>query len=91
MLPVISPFVITGLEDMQMKFLFEDESFSFETLRATGFAVEGGADLPDVLVTTKLVGEGDEEAWCREWKRTADRIYKIGQGSLAKGHRISAR
>ena len=28
-----------------MKFLFDDESFSFEALRATGFADYGGAEL----------------------------------------------
>ncbi|MFV8295104.1 hypothetical protein ACNQP7_00080 [Mycolicibacterium fortuitum] len=28
-----------------MKFLFDDESFSFETLRAAGYANAGGADL----------------------------------------------
>jgi len=34
-----------------VKFLFEDESFSFETLRTAGFAVYGGADLGEVLAT----------------------------------------
>jgi len=28
-----------------MKFLFDDESFSFETMRTAGFALYGGADL----------------------------------------------
>ena len=28
-----------------MKFVFDDESFSFETLRTAGFALYGGADL----------------------------------------------
>jgi hypothetical protein len=28
-----------------MKFLFDDESFSFEALRTAGFALYGGADL----------------------------------------------
>jgi hypothetical protein len=43
-----------------MKFLFDDESFSFETLRTTGFAAYGGADLGDVLTTARHIGEGDE-------------------------------
>ncbi|MDT7655568.1 MAG: hypothetical protein QOF38_283, partial [Pseudonocardiales bacterium] len=34
-----------------MKFLFENESFSFETLRAAGFANYGGAELGEVVVT----------------------------------------
>ena len=36
-----------------MRFLFDDDSFSFETLRTAGFALYGGADLGDVLVTAK--------------------------------------
>jgi hypothetical protein len=31
-----------------MKFLFNDASFSFETLRTTGFAAYGGADLGEI-------------------------------------------
>ena len=34
-----------------MKFLFDDESFSFEALRAAGYASGSGADLGEVLVT----------------------------------------
>ncbi len=60
-----------------MKFLFEDPSFSFETLRAMGFAGDGGADLADILVTASAVCEGDEVSWLREWKRTAQRIHRI--------------
>ncbi|MER8187542.1 alpha/beta hydrolase [Kitasatospora sp. NPDC094015] len=71
--------------------MFEDESFSFETLRAAGFATEGGADLGEVLATVRSVGEGDEDAWLREWKRTAERVHAIGTRSLAAGHRVSGR
>ena len=31
-----------------MKFLFNDASFSFETLRTNGFAAYGGADLGEI-------------------------------------------
>ncbi|WP_063773424.1 alpha/beta fold hydrolase [Streptomyces rubellomurinus] len=74
-----------------MRFLYEDESFSFEALRAAGFANDGGADLGEVLSTLRDVGEGDEEAWLREWKRTAQRVHAIGTAALAAGHRVSAR
>jgi hypothetical protein len=43
-----------------MKFLFDDEAFSFETLRSTGFAVYGGADIGEVLRTASDIVEGDE-------------------------------
>ncbi|MEI9898845.1 MAG: hypothetical protein WDN31_00530 [Hyphomicrobium sp.] len=74
-----------------MKFLFDDESFSFETLRGTGFSVDGGADLGEVIITASAIGEGDDEAWHREWKALADRIAALGATSLAAGHKVSAR
>ncbi|MER6523207.1 alpha/beta hydrolase [Streptomyces sp. NPDC001553] len=74
-----------------MRFLYEDESFSFETLRAAGFANYGGSDLGEVLATVRHIGEGDEEAWLREWKATAERVHDIGSRALAAGHRVSAR
>jgi hypothetical protein len=46
-----------------VKFLFDNESFSFETLRTAGFAAYGGADLGEVLATASHIGEGDETSW----------------------------
>jgi pimeloyl-ACP methyl ester carboxylesterase len=74
-----------------MKFLFDDESFSFETLRTTGFAAYGGADLGEVLTTASRIGEGDEASWHQAWKATAQRVAEIGKQALASGHRVSAR
>ena len=74
-----------------MKFLFDDESFSFEALRAAGYASRSGADLGEVLVTCANIPDGDEEAWCREWGALADRIRGIGLAALSAGRRISAR
>jgi alpha-beta hydrolase superfamily lysophospholipase len=74
-----------------MKFLFDDESFSFEALRAAGFANYGGADLGEVLVTARAIPEADEVAWHREWKATAQRVAALAQQSLEGGHTVSAR
>jgi alpha-beta hydrolase superfamily lysophospholipase len=74
-----------------MKFLFDDESFSYETLRAAGFANYGGADLGEVIVTARAIPEGDEVAWHREWKAIAQRVESIAHHSLAAGHGVSAR
>src|SRR5436309_14455909 len=62
-----------------MKFLFDNEAFSFETLRTTGFAAYGGADLGEVLSTVSHIAEGDEEGWHQAWKATAQRVAKIGE------------
>ena len=74
-----------------MEFLFKDHAFKFEALRAAGFAVDGGTDVSEVLLTAAAISEGDEEAWIREWKATAGRVYQFGQHSLEQGDRVSAR
>ena len=74
-----------------MDFLFKDTSFKFETLRAAGFAVDNGADLSEVLLTAAAIPEGDEEAWMREWKATADRVHERAKYSFEHGDKISAR
>lgn len=74
-----------------MLFLFDNESFSFEALRAAGYATYAGAELGEVLVTCRAIPEGDEDAWSRQWARTAERVEEIGRTALGAGHRISAR
>ncbi|TCO55223.1 alpha/beta hydrolase family protein [Actinocrispum wychmicini] len=74
-----------------MKFLFDDESFSFETLRAAGFACYRGAELGEVVATAGRITDGDEASWQREWSATADRVRTIGENCLAKGRTVSAR
>ena len=48
----------TGDTEAVVKFLFDDDSFSFETLRAAGFAMYGGSDLGEVLVTANFNAPG---------------------------------
>jgi pimeloyl-ACP methyl ester carboxylesterase len=74
-----------------VKFLFDDEAFSFETLRTTGFSVYGGADLGEVLQTAARISNGDEASWHQAWTATAERVHRLGEGSLAADHRVSAR
>lgn len=74
-----------------MNFLFKDRSFSFEALRAAGFANYGGADLSDILVTARTIKDGDEASWLRSWKATAQRVHAVAEQALAQGHRVSAR
>ena len=74
-----------------MDFIFKDEAFKFETLRAAGFAGDAGADIGEVIVTTAQIPEGDEDAWTAAWRSTAERIAKRGEASLEVGDRVSAR
>ncbi|MEU0811610.1 hypothetical protein [Streptomyces sp. NPDC005970] len=74
-----------------MEFIFKDEAFKFETLRAAGFAGDAGADIGEVIVTTAQIPEGDEDAWTAVWKSTAECTAKRGEDSLAAGDPVSAR
>jgi alpha-beta hydrolase superfamily lysophospholipase len=74
-----------------VKFLFDDDTFSFETLRTTGFANYSGADLGEVLATANRITDGDQASWHRAWKATAERVAELGEQSLAAGHRVTAR
>jgi hypothetical protein len=74
-----------------MKFLFRNKSFSFELLRASGYANYAGADLGEVLATVRSIPNGNEDAWLRSWTATADRVAGIAEASLQRGHVVSAR
>jgi hypothetical protein len=74
-----------------MKFLFEDDTFSFETPRTTGFANSLGADFGEVLATGRQITDADQASWRRAWKATAARVAELGERSLAAGHRVTAR
>jgi dienelactone hydrolase len=77
--------------DEIMEFIFKDEAFKFETLRAAGFAGDAGADIGEVLVTTAQIPEGDEDAWTAAWRATAVRTAHRGENSLEVGDTVSAR
>lgn len=71
--------------------VFKDPQYSFQTLRALGYAASGGADVGEVLKTAYAIREGDDESWHREWMKTAEQREKAGDDFLAQGRIISAR
>lgn len=74
-----------------VKFLFRNKTFSFELLRAAGYANYAGADLGEVLATVRSIPNGNEGAWLQSWSATADRVASIADASLRRGHAVSAR
>ena len=74
-----------------MKFLFDNESFSFEALRAAAFAKYDGAELGEVIATAAHITDGDEDSWLTAWQATAERVEKHAETAAAAGHRVSAR
>jgi hypothetical protein len=74
-----------------MKFLFDDDTFSFETLRTAGFADYFGADLGEVLATARQITDGDQACRHQAWRATAARVAELSERSLAAGHQVTAR
>jgi len=72
-------------------FAFQDPAFSFESVRALGYAVSGGADIGEVFHTVHRITEGDDESWYREWFQTAQDREAAAKEFQAKGHNESAR
>ncbi len=71
--------------------IFNDQSFSFETLRALGYAPYGGADIGEVTSTAGRIPDGDKTAWYTQWRALAERIHADADRCAAAGHLVSAR
>ncbi len=74
-----------------MKIVFQDPTFSLQLLRTIGETYYKGADIGECLSTAYRIKEGDFESWHTEWLKTANRVHKYADESLAAGHKISAR
>lgn len=74
-----------------MKAVFDDPQFSFQMLRMLGSAGVGQAEVGECLSTAYRIKEGDFDSWYKEWLKTAERVHKIADDCLAKGHEVSAR
>ena len=72
-------------------FLFNDQSFSFETLRALAYTPYGGADIGEVVSTAGRIPDGDETTWYTQWRALAERIHADADRSASEGHPVSAR
>ena len=71
--------------------VFKDKEFHFQVLRQLSIAPYGGSDINECLNTASRIKPGDFESWYQEWFATAERIHKIADESLEKGHNVSAR
>jgi alpha-beta hydrolase superfamily lysophospholipase len=74
-----------------MELVFQDPTFSLQLLRAISETYYKGADIGECLSTAYRIKEGDFESWNKEWLKTAKRVHKYADESLAAGHEISAR
>lgn len=59
-----------------MKLIFDDPTFSYETLQTLSYAPYGGADVGEVLNTTYGIEESNFDSWYAQWHQLADRVMK---------------
>src|SRR5271157_4286168 len=59
---------------------YADQPYHFQTLRAFSDIPFGAGDAGEILATIKHIPEGDDEAWFREWEKTAERLEKAARG-----------
>jgi Esterase FrsA-like len=76
---------------VHMKIAFQDPTFSLQLLRTISETYYKGADIGECLSTAYRIKEGDFESWYQEWLKTAKRVNKYADESLAAGHTVSAR
>jgi len=74
-----------------MKIVFQDPTFSSQLLWVIGKTYYKGAEIGECLSTAYRIKEGDFESWHQEWLKTAERVNKYADESLASGHKVSAR
>jgi pimeloyl-ACP methyl ester carboxylesterase len=74
-----------------MKIVFQDPTFSLQLLRVIGETYYKGADIGECLSTAYRIKEKDFGSWHQEWFKTAERVNKYADESLAAGHTVSAR
>ena len=81
------------MAELMTPFFNNNKSFSFEALRAAGYASSGGADVAEVLAVCAKIraAKETEDAWLREWRIAADRAAANAKASLEKGNKPSAR
>jgi len=73
-----------------LQFIFKDEQYSYQSLRAISQSSTGGADIGECLSTIYKITEGDDESWYREWLSTAQRVEKMADDFRGKNDSISA-
>lgn len=69
---------------------FDDEGFEFDRLLLLGGCYRRLADVGEILVTLDAIGDGDHEAWVREFAALGGRLRAQAEASESAGHMVSA-
>jgi hypothetical protein len=73
-----------------MPFVFKDELFNAQWLRAASHSSSGGAEIGECLAAASQIRELDAESWFAAWNSLAEALVTEAETSLAKGRNVSA-
>ncbi|MDV3517198.1 alpha/beta hydrolase family protein [Lentilactobacillus otakiensis] len=73
-----------------MKLIFNDPTFSFETIRTLGYSAYGGSDLSEVVTTANKINDGDFESWYTNWNALAVHVNNRAKSFENSGELLSA-
>lgn len=74
-----------------MGLFFKDKAFDFETMRTLNYYNYQGAEIGEVLSVSKKIEEENFVSWFENWQKLAQTVENLGQASLDKNHKVSAR
>lgn len=82
---------MTSTKTKANTFVFQDESYSFQLLRALSGTVNEAADIGECLLTAQAIEENNDESWHEEWLKLARRVEKLAETYYLEEHKESAR
>jgi hypothetical protein len=71
--------------------VFSDAEMDAQLLRALDVIYMGGADFGECFITSRLIPNGDTDAWLTQWQALGDRMIANANAGLAGGNTVSAR
>jgi pimeloyl-ACP methyl ester carboxylesterase len=71
--------------------VFKDKEMDWVFKRTLEFMNEKAAEIAECLYAARRIEEEDGESWIREWSSLAAMVDQLGDESLSKGHKVSAR
>lgn len=78
---MIAPVIRWCRRDVGRGRLFADQSYHHQVLRALNHVAAGGADISEVLETTRRIRAGDADGWFDAWTALGDRNLARARGT----------
>ncbi len=75
----------------KQKIYFKNPDMDFYFMLALGYQSHRGSEYGECFYAASRIKEGDIESWIKAWTDMAKAVEKDAEGSVASGHKVSAR